>query len=184
MDTNQTIERVLGADRIDRHVVKGAANERAAATPYPGAAGAFLKGAIKAGEFTVRKIVLADWKIWQTIDSPFLRLFLEMQKPEGAQDEVNFTDDEGYLICWQFTRPVRDAANVVLEGGKESALDAAREQFFYEGGESNQVIITAVMEQFKRHMLTRLQYAAEQKESGEITFFPLTPTASDGQSTT
>lgn len=169
----QDIPRILGPEKVREYRIEAIANGRAAASPFPGAtADAFIApAAIKVGEFTVRKLVLADWVIFQKLDSPLMRMWLELQKPVEQQEEIQFTDEEGWMICWQFTTPVREAENIALNEGRDGVLERAKKEFYYDGGEANDTLILAALEQFKRHVLTRLKYVTEKKDSGEITFF-------------
>lgn len=175
--TGEQIVEIIGADKLAEHSLKSMAAGRASATPLPGPlASAFTAGDIKAGEYSVRRIVLADWRIFDIVDSPLVRMMLELQKPEKEQEQVVTTADEDAMLCYQFTRPAREVYERLTKDGKAVVIEQAKDIFLFGDGDSTTVITNAIMEQFGRHMKTRLEYATQQKESGEISFLSPTPT--------
>lgn len=160
----------LGEEKIVQIRLESMANHRAAAVPLPGPALDAFSGPIKVGAFTVRNFVGVDWVLIQKLDSPLYRLYLELQKPEKEQEVVEWTEDEKYTACWQFTTDIRQAERLVLES-IQKAKESAKELFGYAGGEANELIVAVVVEQFTKHLKTRLQYAGELKESGAVNFF-------------
>lgn len=104
------------------------ANRRAAATPLPGAlADAFLRGAIQVDETTfVRRVVASDWPILQWLNSPLYRLILEIQKDEAIREEIPYTDEEEWEMCWQFTHSPKECRALKEKGRevfKQTAID-------------------------------------------------------------
>ena len=175
--TGEQIVEAIGADKLAEHNLKSMAAGRASATPLPGPLkSAFASTDIKAGAYSVRRLVAADWKIFEIVDSPMVRMMLELQKPKEEQEDVSTTPEEDSVLCWQFTRPSRQVFEFVKTHTKEEIVKTATDEFFFEGGESSTVVVNAIMEQFGRHMKTRLEYATQQKESGEISFLDSLPT--------
>lgn len=177
------ITTIIGADKLQDAQLSNMANGRAAATALPGPVKeAFIAGPIKVGKYMVRQFVAADWIIMQTLDSPLQRLWLELQKPAGKQDPIEYSDEEECLICWQFTRPAKEAYQAARTWSRAQILEIASNEFMFEGGVESPLIIQAASEQFKRHILTRLEYAAEVQKEGKVSFFP--QTALDGSQIT
>lgn len=147
------------------------ASRRANAEPLPGPlADTFCKSGIEIGPYFVRKFVARDFVILKAIDSPLHRMILELSNEN--REDINYTDEESWDICWQFTNTVSNVKEVFAKG-KES-LRKLSEVEFGDNEESAayiQLIVAAVMEQLKRHASTMVKHAAEVKEKGEITFF-------------
>jgi hypothetical protein len=138
------------------------ASDRAVSDPLPGAlADAFLEGDIHVGDVLVRKMVASDYVLFKFLDSPILRQFLELAKPQDKMEEIAYTDEEEWEMCWQFTHSPRENRDMIGDSLTR---------------ETTQIIIAAVMEQVKRNMVTAQRYVAEASEKGEITFFRETRT--------
>ena len=111
----------MGTDndiQADNPVLTEEARKRASATPFPGPlAEAFLSDAIQVDEkLFVRRIVASDWKILQWLDSPIMRQMLELLKDEKLRDDVPFTDEEEWEMCWQFTHLPKDCRELQAKG--------------------------------------------------------------------
>lgn len=166
------IPKLIGADKLADAEMEQMANGRAAATPLPGTTAEIMKGPIQVGPFSVRPFVAADWICLQKLKSPLYEMFLELQKPQEKQQEVAWDDESKFIACWQFTTDPREVYAIVRKDVDKAKADAV-EKFGMDDGKSNEFIVVAVIEQFKRHIMTRLQYAAEVKEGKELKgFFP------------
>lgn len=84
------------------------ANRRAAAMPLPGPSSKLLEsGEIEINSNTrVRRVVAADWKVFQKLDSPIHQMALESQKDEAMRDEVKFDEVNEWELYWQFTHDI------------------------------------------------------------------------------
>ena len=116
-------------EKIVAQNLREEANRRAAATPLPGPlADAFLKDAIQVDENVfVRRIVASDWSLLQWMDSPLYRMFLELQKDEPLREEIKYTDEEEWEMCWQFTHSPKEC-RVLREKGREVFRATCTEQ--------------------------------------------------------
>lgn len=164
------IPKIVGQEKLATAQVESMANSRAGAAALPGPVADAFSGPIKVGNYSVRPFVAADWVIIQKLDSPLYRMFLELQKPEDKQEKTECTAEEIAITCWHLTSDVRSVYKAVsadVDAAKETALKA----FFYDAGEVNDLIMAAAMEQFTRHLKTRLQHAAEMKDSDQSGFF-------------
>lgn len=176
--------------QIEDHNLSQLASRRASADPLPGPlADAFAKGAIAVGELKVRKVVASDWVTFKRIKSPVLEMVLEIQQSAGSPDatipEVEFTDQQQWEMCWQFTHTPAEV-RVALDDGFFS--DYARRDIADAPDVQVPLIITAAMEQIKRSWQTAVKFAAGMEKDGEVTFFrdaeATRKMASDGGSST
>lgn len=164
---------VLSPERVMEHTLTIAATDRAAATPLPGPlANAFGPGTIEVCGVKVRKFMAADWEIFQMIKSPVLDMVLEWEKPEGARDAITSSNTQEWEMVYQFTHSCAEVYALV-EKDREAFHKLCVEQVGLNEAFADKLspIIAAVMEQFKRHVETRVKFMAEAKEQGEITFF-------------
>lgn len=163
-------------NRVKEFYLKSEAQKRAGADPIPGAAGdAFsLHGDIKIGSsgITVRRVVASDWQIFKAIDSPILKVLLELRQNPNSEVEVEVTTDEEWEMAYQFTRPVSECRKALVNG-KDAFTQAAREHI----GDLIDVSVVslirlAVMEQVRRSFQSAITYKQEMEKEGEVTFFP------------
>lgn len=149
---------------------------QANADPLPGSlAKAFPLPEIKVGAFSVRAPVAYDWALLKKLNSPIHRQVLEMAKPDGQKD-VEFTDEEGWDICFQFTRPCREVAEVIRKGGAELLRQQAEELFamVLQPLEVTE-IVKAVISQIVATWETAMSYKAESEADGKTTNFRPSP---------
>ncbi len=151
------------------------AGRRAGADPLPGPAGdAFaLHGDIRVGPFTVRRVVASDWKILKAIDSPIIKMLLELRQDPTSTAEVPIEPEEEWELAYQFTRPVAEA-RAALAQGRDKFRAAASAQI---GDAIDEPLIklisSAVLEQIRRSWLSAVSYKQQLEKEGEVTFFPV-----------
>jgi hypothetical protein len=134
---NDTDAQILETAR--EHQLTEDANRRAAATPLPGAlAEAFLTDAIQVSDkLWVRRVVASDWSILQWLDSPIYKMILEVQKDEKIRDEVPYTDEEEWEMCWQFTHTPKQCRELKAKG-----RGVFRQTCIDEMGDAHSLIVT------------------------------------------
>jgi hypothetical protein len=93
---------------VEEHQLDELAIKRAAAMPLPGSLAEILVNGeiIIDDKIKVRRVVAADWKIFQAINSPIIQMLLESQKQESMRDEVKFSEKDEWELCWQLTHSV------------------------------------------------------------------------------
>jgi len=157
----------------DLHILENEAAKRANASPLPGPVGdAFGKyGPITIGEIIVRPIVASDWKIFTAVDSPIIKMLMEFRQNPAAPMQVEITDDEECMLCYQFTRPVKEARETLAKGLDHYKQVACEEMGDKVDAPVLKLIQSAVMEQIKRSWVTAISFKEKLEESGEVTFF-------------
>ena len=166
---------VIENNRLRDHFLKGEAQKRASADPLPGPAGdAFaIHQGIKIGSsgLVVRRVVATDWQILKALDSPILKMLLELRQNPSATVEVPITVEEEWEMAYQFIRPVAEV-RATLGEGREQFREMARSQVGDQIDESVVGLIRlAVLEQVRRTFETALAYKQEMEKDGEVTFF-------------
>ena len=156
--------------------LKEDARRRAGTDPLPGPlADAFQSDCIPVnGSVKVRRVVTSDWVILRQLKSPIIQQMLEMQKDEAIREEVPFTDEEGYEICWQFTHNPKDC-RALLEVSRERFRQQAIEDIADSLDPSivGQVV-KAVGKQILRSFETALKYGTDESDGEKKS--PLTTT--------
>lgn len=176
MSQNGTMERKTQSwQDAERIAVENAAGARASADPTPGpVAKAFPLPDVQVGPFSVRAPRAYDWALMKKLDSPIHRLVQEMSNDLEKGNGMDISDEESWLICWQFTRPCREVDAVYCKGGKELVLQTAKEVFGFEyDGTQISTIVKTVIKQIADTWQTALSFSQE-KEGGDgaTTFFP------------
>ena len=83
----------------------------AAADPLPGPlADAFAPNLEPIAGISLRPVVARDLALLRQLDSPLVRQLAQWRKPAGERAEVQCTEEEGWEIIYQFSRPARQAA--------------------------------------------------------------------------
>ncbi len=145
------------------------ANRRAAATPLCGAlSDAFLKGAIKVSDNVyVRRVVASDWPMIQWLNSPLYKLLLEIQKEESLREEIPYTDEEEWEMCWQFTHTPAQCRELKVKG-REAFTETAKNEIGddLEMGIQKKVVM-AVTQQVIASFGTKIEFSTPD-DSGEI----------------
>ena len=137
-------------------------NKRAEATPLPSVlADAFLNGAIDVGDnVKVRRAVASDWPLIQWLNSPLFKLLLEIQKDESLREEVPYTDEEEWEMCWQFTHTPAQCRELKAKG-----REAFREVAVAEIGDNMQMgvqknVVMAITQQVAASFGTKIEFAS------------------------
>ncbi len=173
------------AAELARKAARDAEIAAAAATPLPGPlARAFdpVPAAPAVAGLTVRPVVHYDFVILDKLESPLLA---QLRGREPGEQPVAVSDQQGYEIIFQFTRPVRAAAAVLAQGRSEFSAQA-RETI---GMELNPGQIHALMQnvqrEFSRAFCTVVGHESPPPEGEVFTTPPAPPmTASAGGSIT
>lgn len=153
-------------------VAKQQAAAIAAGDPLPGPLGeAFASGPIVVAGISVRKVVASDWVFFKALNSPVLRMVLELQQNPEKPDEVTFTEQENWALAWQFTHTpaeIREALKGGVEAFNQRVLEDIGDSW---AAETVNLVGVAVMEQLARQWKTSLKHQQEAEEKGEISFF-------------
>jgi hypothetical protein len=148
------------------------ADSRAQVDPLPGSLlNAFMPGSIKVADRYVRKFVAYDYVTLKALDSPLLRMMLELAKPSDLQEKVDNNPEEEWDLCWQFTHTSRECRDLLAQGTDvfhKTSLNDVGEVW---EPETVQLVLTAIFTQLRRNMDTAQRYIAQAKEANEITFF-------------
>jgi len=170
------------ADRNQRNRRRAAANS----VPLPGPLlDAFAHVPQTVAGRTVRALVHFDFVILQKLASPLLA-----HLRGGTKQATAYTDEQGYEMVYQFTRPVREIAAEIAREGRDFAPKfkaAALETIGLSLGPVEVgLLVQAVEREFIRAFSTRLGYEARPGEPGQVftTPPPAPTTASAGGSTT
>jgi len=143
--------------------LKEQANRRAAATPLPGAlADAFLTDAIQVTDnMFVRRIVASDWKILQALGSPIYKLILELQKDAALREDISYTDEEEWEMCWQFTHNPKECRELLAKG-----KDAFRSEAVALGDTLTLPVMKSIVAAVRKHLfdsyLTKVNFGSEE----------------------
>lgn len=165
VETNGQVQsEVMEAVRL-----KAVARANADALPGP-LAEAFCSDDIQVGKLKVRKIVPRDLAILKAIDSPLHKMTLELVKDEKERSEIQMEDEDSWDIIWQFTNPI-ERVKEAFAGKSLRTLSGREVGDNPEMSGCQELVIAAVMEQFRRHFQTKIKYAAEAKEGGQMPIF-------------
>ena len=167
----------------------------AAAEPLPGPLReAFAPEPVQAGGLRVRPLVHYDFVILRRLDSPLLKqLAAAADKARGRKKSANaetpWTDEDGYEMIYQFTRPAEEVAAFFARYGVQARARfrevALREIGFKLGPVEVAALIPAVVSAFMNAFSTRVKF--EPKDPGGDGGFQSPPpgaTASAGGSIT
>jgi hypothetical protein len=148
------------------------ARARAAAEPLPGSlAEAFLEDAIEVIHgVKVRRVVASDWIILRWLNSPIVRQMLEMQKPAAKREPVEYTAEEAYEICFQFTHNPKEV-RALKEQGRKAFAEKAIEEFgdTFPTMEIAESVVVAVSKQLQRSWATALSLAPKEEPAEKKT---------------
>ena len=174
---------------------------QASATPLPGPlAGAFAPDQAEIAGLRVRAPRHYDFVALQVLDSPLLKEFAAASKAAKLKalgrrvrprPPTPWTDQQGYEIIYQFTRPVEELIALVTAPNRSQAVAQYREQALRAiglrlGPVEVQLLVAAVTREFDRYFSTWLKYTPKDTGSGGETVFTTPPagTAPAGGSTT
>lgn len=147
-----------------------ACRKKAAAIPMPGPTlGAFMDDAIEVQGKKVCRIVPAHFFVLQKIESPLLGIMSQLA--EERQAALRMDNEQLWDICYLFTNDPRDVYSLVRKGGKEALREASGSIALEWAAELPELVVMAVMEQIKRHVLTKSEILNKMRGEGRITFF-------------
>jgi hypothetical protein len=177
------------AAQIAQRAREDAAYEAAAVTPLPGPLMGVFEPTLpppEIGGLRVRPFVHYDFVLLQRLESPLLK---QLQRAAASTPEdgegTRFTDEEGYEMVYQLTRPVKEAA-AVLARGREVFRQAAIEGIGMALGPLEVAeLVDQVVRELVRAFSTKVKYGAASPGSGsDGTVFTAPPprqvTGSDG----
>jgi hypothetical protein len=150
-------------EKAGEHQLIEDARRRAAATPLPGALSeAFLNDAIQvADNLFVRRIVASDWKVLQALGSPIYKLILELQKDESIREDISYTDEEEWEMCWQFTHNPKECRELLAKG-----KDGFRAEAVALGDTLTLPTMKSIVAAVRKHLfdsyLTKVQFGNEE----------------------
>ena len=165
----------------------------AAATPLPGPlAGAFAPEIQEVAGLRVRAPRHYDFVAMQVLDSPLLKEFAAasraarlkaMGRKVKRRAPTIWSDQQGYEIIYQFTRPVEELVALVSAPNRSRAVAEYRERALREiglrlGPVEVQLLVKAVTMEFDRYFSAWLKYAPKDGGGGETVF--TTPPAGTG----
>jgi hypothetical protein len=145
-----------------REVAERAAREAA----YAQANGAVLPGPlaeaiepepVEVAGLRVRRVVHYDFVLLRRLNSPLLKQLA--RAAEGQAGGTEFSDEDAYVMVWQFTRPVREAAAYLAEHGANGVRAAALESIGCALGPVEVgLLVQAVEREFVRALSTVVKY--------------------------
>jgi len=148
------------------------ATARANADPLPGPlAKAFGPSTIMVGGISVRKPVASDWEIFRQLDSPIIRILLELRQDPSKVPEIEPTQQENWEICWQFTHSPKECRAALTVGNGYFRQLAASEIGDVWDEPTVMVVRAVIMNKIAEANATAIKYAADLEEKGEVTFF-------------
>jgi hypothetical protein len=159
------------------------------ATVLPGPLkGAFAAEAAEVAGLRVRRFVHFDWVVMERLGSP---LVSHLQKQAaGNRSKTKFTDEQGYEMILQFTRPIQEVDALLAKLGVAGFRKLAKEEIGYRLGPLEvKLLARAVEAEFARAISTPVKYSGKAAESSETVFTmppanPEAKTGSAGGSTT
>jgi hypothetical protein len=150
------------ARRQRRH----AAIEAAKPNPLPGPLAEVFAGVPEeVAGLTVRRLVHYDFVILKQLESPFLAVL-------AGQVTTQYTEEQGYELVWQFTRPIREVARVVKLGREAVAAEALREIGMEVSPPDLPVLVKAVVREFIRTFITVVSYEPQAAGAEGTVFTP------------
>ncbi len=141
--------------------------------PLPGnSADAFLKGATKVGDVTVREVLPIHIACLQAVNSPILSLVANATDSKDGKANADFSEEDQWNICHIFTEDPKLLRKSLKEGG-ESVLKSNAESAICDQWNAAKInmVILAVIEQFHRHVKTSVKFAGEVEAQGDKSFF-------------
>lgn len=146
---------------------------RAQLKPLPGdSADAFIKGATRVGDVTVREILPIHIACLQAVNSPLLTLVQKATESEDKKGDSDFSEDEQNEVCYIMVEDPKTLRSILKSGGEPALKEKATEmiQDIWNAAKINMVVL-AVIEQFHRHVKTSVKFAGEVESQGDKSFF-------------
>lgn len=106
-----------GDIQAQKHYATNEAVKRANADPLPGPlANAFGGELVHVGPFAIRPLVAYDMALLKKLDSPLYHQMLEAAKPAEEQRQMDWTDEDGYEMVYQFSRTPSECRAALAKG--------------------------------------------------------------------
>jgi hypothetical protein len=168
---------------LDNFLQRQASISRSLCKPLPGAArGAFLNRSITVGDKQIQRITAYIWMVIEALDSPLLKL-LELsatqKEPGKVEIKTKWKPFQIWELCYIFSLP-HDELEAKFEGGaiQDFKKAAHKEVGKYWDAALIDLAFAAIMEQFKRHVETKVKVYSEMEAKGDVTFFRESMTSS------
>ncbi|MDE2100798.1 MAG: hypothetical protein KGL39_26365, partial [Patescibacteria group bacterium] len=131
---------------------------QAMAVPLPGEAGdAFLKGAIKVGDFVVNEVFPVHPKALQSVDSPLLSIMAPRQQTDDGKVSVEIEPKQEREICFIFTCDPESLEDTPKERLADFIRAGAKEKFGRANSATIAAIVNSVFIQWLRHRQTQVE---------------------------
>jgi len=88
---------------------------------------------------------------------------LEYQKPEETREEIEFSDEEQWEMCWQFTHSPKEC-RALLAKGREAFRETASEMADTISMPQMPMIIKAIVKQIYASFETSIKYSGDGDE--------------------
>jgi len=163
------------AAELARRERRVAATAQANADPLPGPlADVFGHVPQTIAGLTVRPLVHYDFVLLKKLGSPLLDQLSKVGSGDEGKSETPFTDEQGYEMIYQFTRPAKLAAAVLARGREVFAQAALEEIGMSLGPVDVAALVVAVQREFVRAFSTAVKYGspAPDVESGTVFSVP------------
>ena len=143
----------------------------AAADPLPGPLAAAFEGLPEAvAGLRVRKMVHYDFALLRRLNSPLLRQMAGTNGKKGKKGTA-FTDEQGYEMVWQFTRPCEEVESALDKLGVSGFRKLTKREIGFGLGPVEVALRVKMVErEVLRSFLTALKYTEKDKGSGETVF--------------
>lgn len=135
--------------------------------PLPGPLADAFGPALVVEGIRIRPVVHYDLVILRQLNSPLYQHMLEMGKPEGERQEIQYTDDDGYMLIWQFITPIAQVREELERGHESLKACALAATAFRLPPSVVAALIPAVLENFQRAFIGAVKYGAPEKD-GEV----------------
>ena len=143
---------------------------RATAAVLPGPlADAFAGAPTVIAGLTVRPLVHYDFVLLRKLGSPLLK---QLDAAVTGEARTPITDEQGYEIIWQFTRPIREVIAAVALGPEKFRERAITDIGLTLGPIEVALLVKAVEAEFLRSFATKLKYGSPPAESEGTVFTP------------
>lgn len=141
--------------------------------PLPGdSADAFLKGATRVGDVTVREVLPIHIACLQAVKSPILELVERATESKDGKGDSEFSEEDQNCACYIFTSDPKQLRVTLKDGGESLIKEKANSliQDNWNAAKINMVMLV-VIEQFHRHVKTSVKFAGEVESQGDKSFF-------------
>jgi hypothetical protein len=149
---------------------------RALAQPLPGPAkGAFLNRAIQVGDKSIHRITPYLWKVIVALDSPMVKLLEQTGKPDKDGKTTIACDwepEQTWDLCFVFSMSP-DALESAFESQSIEQFKKTARRLVGHDWDAHEIdlVFAAIMEQFARHIETKVKVFNDLKDKGDISFF-------------